>query len=135
MGNSAGASSTPGPSLSGYVPQEELAAHLASGDVHLASLDPAWDGMMVPSKLQGIFAAGRPVLFTGSRTCSIGQWILESGGGWVCAPGDVDGHLQAMREALDPVERARRGAAAQSFAAEWFDCGKNVRRILGEIGK
>lgn len=118
-------------SLHGYVPQEELAAHLASGDVHLASLDPAWDGMMVPSKLQGIFAAGRPVLFTGSRTCSIGRWILESGGGWVCAPGDVDAHLQAMREALDPAERQKRGAAAKVFAAQGFDRGTNVKRIGG----
>ena len=148
--NSAGASSTGGPelvpagprqrptancqrptaSLSGYVPQDELAVHLASGDVHLASLEPAWDGMMVPSKLQGIFAAGRPVLFTGSRSCSMGRWILESGGGWVVAPGDVAGHVQAMQEALDPAERAKRGAAAKAFAEQRFDRGKNVARIV-----
>jgi colanic acid biosynthesis glycosyl transferase WcaI len=120
-------------SLHGYVPQEQLAAHLASGDVHLASLDPAWDGMMVPSKLQGIFEAGRPVLFTGSRTCSIGRWILESGGGWVCAPDDVAAHVQAMREALDPLERKKRGAAARAFAAQGFDRVKNVKRIGGVL--
>ena len=149
-GNSAGGMSTGGPklisagprqrptahgplppaSLAGYVPQEELAVHLASGDVHLASLEPAWDGMMVPSKLQGIFAAGRPVLFTGSRTCSMGRWILESGGGWVVAPGDVAGHVQAMQEALDPAERAKRGAAAKAFAEQRFDREKNVARIV-----
>ena len=120
----------PPASLSGYVPQDELAVHLASGDVHLASLEPAWDGMMVPSKLQGIFAAGRPVLFTGSRTCSMGRWILESGGGWVVAPGDVAGHVQAMQEALDPAERAKRGAAAKAFAEQRFDREKNVARIV-----
>ena len=117
------------PELHDYVPHEQLAAHLASGDVHLASLAPAWDGTMVPSKLQGIFAAGRPVLFTGSRTSSIGRWILESGAGWVCAPGDVGAHLTAMREALDPHVRARMGAAARDFAATHFDRATNVRRI------
>ncbi|MES2467241.1 MAG: glycosyltransferase family 4 protein [Verrucomicrobiota bacterium] len=124
----------PPASLAGYVPQEALAVHLASGDVHLASLDPAWDGMMVPSKLQGIFAAGRPVLFTGSRTCSMGRWILESGGGWVVAPGDVAGHVQAMSEALDPVERANRGATARAFSDQWFDQKKNVARIVEGLG-
>ena len=119
--------------IHGYVASAQLAEHLASGDVHLASLEPAWDGMMVPSKLQGIFAAGRPVLFTGSRTCSIGQWILASGGGWVCAPGDVAAHVLAMQEALDPDERAKKGAAARRFAGEWFDRGKNVERIVDRL--
>jgi glycosyltransferase involved in cell wall biosynthesis len=110
-----------------------LSAHLASGDVHLASLEPAWDGMMVPSKLQGIFAAGRPVLFTGSRTCSIGRWILESGAGWVCEPSDVEAHLAAMTEALDPDQRTRRGQAAEAFAAEHFSQEKNVNRIVAML--
>jgi glycosyltransferase involved in cell wall biosynthesis len=101
--------------------------------VHLASLEPAWDGMMVPSKLQGIFAAGRPVLFTGSRTCSIGRWILESGAGWVCEPGDVEAHLAAMTEALDPDQRTRRGQAAKAFAAEHFSQEKNVNRIVAML--
>jgi glycosyltransferase involved in cell wall biosynthesis len=121
----------PPTSLHPYVPHGLLAAHLAAGDVHLASLEPAWDGMMVPSKLQGIFAAGRPVLFTGSRTCSIGRWILESGAGWVCAPGDIEGHVQVMQEALDPVERRRRGQAALVFAAAHFNQQDNVNQIMG----
>lgn len=116
--------------VQGYVPQEELAAHLESGDVHLASLDAAWDGMMVPSKLPGIFAAGRPVLFTGSRSCSIGRWIVESGAGWVVAPGDVAGHVEALRAALDPAERARRGAAGRAFGERWFDPERNVGRLV-----
>lgn len=113
-------------SVSGYVDSEDLAAHLAAGDVHLASLEPAWDGTMVPSKLQGIFAAGRPVLFTGSQTSSIGRWIIESGAGWVCPPGDVESHLAAMNEALDPETRARMGAAARGYASRHFDKETNA---------
>lgn len=116
-------------SVSDYVASELLAAHLAAGDVHIASLEPAWDGTMVPSKLQGIFAAGRPVLFTGSPTSSVGRWIIESGGGWVCPAGDVPSHLNALREALDPERRARKGAAARAYAARHFDKDKNVAAL------
>ena len=117
------------PVMGDYVSQEELPAHLASGDVHLASLDPRWDGTMVPSKLQGIFFSGRPVLFTGSATSSIGRWILESGAGWVCAPGDGEAHVAAMREARDLGVRTRMGAAARAYAERHFNRAINVPRV------
>src|SRR5690606_1426934 len=72
-----------------YADAAELANHLASADIHLVSLEPKWTGTMVRSKLQGIFAVGRPVIFVGDRESSIGQWITESGGGIVVPPGDI----------------------------------------------
>jgi len=114
--------------LEGYVPEEQLAGHLLSADVHLASLEPSWDGCMVPSKIQGIMASGRPVIFVGSATSSIGQWILESRSGWVVSPGDLDCLRLAFQEAQDEGERARRGAAALSFSEKMFLKQINVRR-------
>jgi colanic acid biosynthesis glycosyl transferase WcaI len=115
--------------LSGYVPHESLAAHLASADVHLASLDPAWAGTMVPSKLQGIFATGRPVLFIGPADCSMARWIAESGGGWVVAPGDRGALAAALDEACDRDLRLRKGEAAFAYAQRHFDRAANSRRI------
>jgi len=115
--------------LHDYAPADQLLAHLQSADVHLASLEPAWSGTMVPSKLQGIFAAARPVIFIGSAESSIGRWVLESGGGWVVAAGDIGGLLAALEQARDPVERANRGRAAMDFAEEHFDQRRNVARV------
>ena len=122
-------------SIDGYVDAACLAAHLQTADVHLASLEPAWDGTMLPSKLQGIFAAGRPVIFTGSKTGSMGQWILESGAGWVCEPGDIEAHRQAILEAMDPEVRRRRGAAALEYSNQHFNRDKNVQRIAALLEK
>jgi glycosyltransferase involved in cell wall biosynthesis len=113
-----------------YAPADRLTAHLQSADVHLASLDAAWTGTMVTSKLQGIFQAGRPVVFIGSAASSIGRWVLESGGGWVLPPGDVVGLLAALDEARDPEARASRGRAARAFAVRNFDKATNVARII-----
>ncbi len=112
-----------------YAPADELAAHLQSADVHLASLDTAWTGTMVPSKLQGIFAAGRPVIFIGSAESSIGRWVAESGGGWVVHEGDVDGLLAALDEARNPGSRLTRGRAAGVYAREHFDKWTNAMRV------
>lgn len=115
--------------LGDYVPREDLAAHLAAADVHLASLDPVWDGTMVPSKLQGIFSIGRPVIFVGSETCAMGAWILESGGGWLVSPADDDGMRRTLAEASDFVVRDQKGRSARNFAEEHFDPSVNVARI------
>ena len=121
--------------LGGYVPRAELADHLASADVHLASLDPAWDGTMVPSKLQGIFSMGKPVLFVGSETSSIGRWILTSGGGWVIAPGDTTAMSVALDEALVPAIRQEKGERALAYAQEHFDRERNAALIAQSFTK
>ncbi len=115
--------------LHDYAPMENLSAHLQSADVHLASLDTAWSGTMVPSKLQGIFAVGRPVIFVGSSQSSIGRWVIESGGGWVVEPGDVSGLLEALNEVRDRAVRTARGNAAAEFAKIHFDKNTNTRRV------
>ena len=113
----------------------KLAAHLASADVHLASMDAKWDGTMVPSKLQGSFAAGRPVLFIGSEKSSIGRWIQSSGGGWVVPAGDAVAMDEALHSACNAREREQRGNAALDFARKNFDPGINARQVAGIFSK
>ena len=43
-----------------YQPKENLSETLGVGDVHLVSLVPKLEGLIVPSKFYGIAAAGRP---------------------------------------------------------------------------
>jgi glycosyltransferase involved in cell wall biosynthesis len=113
-----------------YVAPEKLRASLASADVHLVSLSPRWQGLIVPSKLQAAFSVGRPVIFVGCPESEVGQWIAASGGGWVIGEGDVEGLLAVVQEARDPDERLRRGAAGMDFARAHFDRKTNCQRIV-----
>lgn len=118
-----------------HVPSERLALHLATANVHLASLDSNWAGLMVPSKLQAAFGAGRPVLGVLPRDSSVGQWIGESGGGWVVEPGDSGGLTRAVEAALDPVERRRRGRRAREYGKQHFERQGNVVLIENGLRK
>jgi colanic acid biosynthesis glycosyl transferase WcaI len=116
-------------SLHPYVGGEDLRESLSSADVHLASLSSAWQGLIVPSKIQAIFAVERPVIFVGPRANEVAAWIEESGGGWRVDENDVDGLLAAIEQSRDPGERRRRGTAALTFARERFDRDTNCRRL------
>jgi colanic acid biosynthesis glycosyl transferase WcaI len=112
-----------------YAPDDQLAQHLCSADVHLVSLDDAWEGTLLPSKLQASFALGKPVIFVGAPTQDMARWIVDSGGGWLVRENDVDGLLDAIAEAQDPRERARRGQAALAFSRATFDQADNIARL------
>lgn len=109
-----------------YCPSAQLAAHLASADIHLASLDSRWQGGIVPSKLQNSFAVGRPVLFVGAGNSSMARWIRESQGGWVVPEDNVTALRDAIQQAMQPDDRARRGEAARQFARTRFDRATNI---------
>jgi colanic acid biosynthesis glycosyl transferase WcaI len=70
-------------SFAGFAPETALEKRLGAADIHLVSLRPEWTGSVVPSKFFGSLAAGRPVLFAGSREAAIARWIEEYRVGWV----------------------------------------------------
>ncbi|MCX6954317.1 MAG: glycosyltransferase family 4 protein, partial [Verrucomicrobia bacterium] len=56
-------------------PRAQLASALALGDVHLVTLLPGRERYVFPSKLYGIAAVGRPVVFIGPRGCELGRLV------------------------------------------------------------
>ena len=121
--------------LQRYAPAEELASHLQRADVHLVSLAASWQGCMVPSKIQNIFASGRPAVFVGGVDNELARWIKEADAGWVVAEGNVDGLLQAIEAACEPAVRRSKGLAARRFAAAHFDPVENIARVCALIEK
>ncbi len=76
--------------ISGFAPPDRLAARLCAPDIHIVSLRPEWEGIVVPSKFFGALAVGRPVLFEGPEKSAIAQWIKEHQVGWVLRPGNLE---------------------------------------------
>jgi len=108
-----------------YVSWDDLCGHLNAADVHLVSLEPSWAGCMIPSKIQSSFAVGKPVIYVGRPTGTAAEWVLDSGGGWVVIPGNIDALSAAVRDACDPVERTRRGTDALAYARTHFRSDDN----------
>jgi len=59
-----------------YQPMALLAQSLSAPDVHLVTLRAGMEGLVLPSKVYGIAASGRPVLFIGDAGGEI-AWVIE----------------------------------------------------------
>lgn len=81
-----------------YQPRERLNELIALGDVHLVLMVPAFEGVILPSKLFGILAAGRPVIFVGPQESEISHVIQESSCGFVVPNGNSTALLCGIRE-------------------------------------
>ena len=119
------------------VPDAGLADMLRAGDLHLVTMNPRAEGMLVPSKTYGALAVGRPVVFVGPEGSEAAVLIQEHDLGTVVRPGDGATLAQAVRDwRSDPAGRkaageraARAVAGGAERAAESFDA--LLRRVAG----
>ncbi len=61
-----------------YQPREQLSESLSAADVHLVSLNPKLEGLIVPSKFYGIAAVGRSSIFIGASDGEIATTVLTN---------------------------------------------------------
>jgi glycosyltransferase involved in cell wall biosynthesis len=98
-----------------YVPRTQLHMSLSAADVHLISMRPEMTGIVVPGKLYGIMAAGRPAVFVGPEHCETSDTIRHAGCGLTIAPGDSGGLTAALVHlASDPSLVRRMGERGRS---------------------
>ena len=106
-------------------------------DVHLVTLRPELEGLVVPSKFYGIAAAGRPTLFIGDPEGEIGTVIRESGCGMAVRQGDVAGLAEAILTLRDnAAPREQMGRNARDVFEAKFDMPIAVerwRRLLDDV--
>jgi glycosyltransferase involved in cell wall biosynthesis len=102
--------------------------------LHLVSLLPTLEGLIVPSKLYGILAAGRPLIFIGDVDGDIGRVIRRAQCGRSVTVGDSKGLADSLRNlAADPDVRALMGARARTLLCQEFGLQQAIDRWIALI--
>jgi glycosyltransferase involved in cell wall biosynthesis len=102
-------------------PRASLSDTLAAADVHWLSLLPVLEGLIVPSKLYGILASGRPMLFIGDPDGEVARVIEAAGAGVGVAIGqaaELARHIADLK--CDPRRRATLGENAVRLYQERY---------------
>jgi len=99
-----------------YLERAALKYSLSAPDVHWVALRPEFEGLVVPSKVYGVAAAGRPIIAIGAKDGEIARMVQTHRCGVVVAPGDAPG-LTATLKALmdDPSQCAEMGRRARKM--------------------
>lgn len=105
-----------------YQPRERLSESLSVADVHLVSLLPELEGLIVPSKIYGIAAAGRPAINIGDKDGEVARLLRTYDFGVTVAPGDGRGLAEIISQlAADHDVCQRFGANARAAFDTAFD--------------
>lgn len=72
-----------------FAPKAALGESFAAADVFIVSLQTGLAGYIVPSKLYGILAAGRPYVAAVEATCEVASLATTHGCGLVAEPGNA----------------------------------------------
>lgn len=103
-----------------YQPRSQLSQSLSAADVHIVTLKPELEGLIVPSKFYGIAAAGRPVLFIGDLGGEIDRLTKHHTCGLSVANGDGSALAEAVQAMARDRQRISQMAKCAREACEKF---------------
>jgi colanic acid biosynthesis glycosyl transferase WcaI len=112
-----------------YQPREMLSLSLSAADLHVVGLARGLAGYVVPSRLYGILAVGRPVLVAAEEESETAQLVRRVGCGTVVPPSRPDLLAEVIRRAHDGgYDLAEMGRRGRAYVVAEADRGVAVRR-------
>lgn len=99
------------------VPREQLTESLSAADAHVVTMRAGLCGLVVPSKIYGVMAAGRPLIFLGPSDSEAALTVKREQCGATFAPDDAAGLARTIAEwAKSPQPVATMGVNARRAA-------------------
>ena len=118
--------------------RDKLAESLGAADVHACVLAPRFEALVLPSKLYGIMAAARPIVFIGDPAGESAGLVARAGCGVSVKSGD-DAALASTLEKLaaDRPGREAMGRAGRKAFEDQFTLAMALRQwseVLSKLG-
>lgn len=113
-----------------YVVRDRLSEGLAACDIGLVTQRDACCGSIVPSKIYGVMAAERPVLFIGPRNATPARVIARHQCGWQIDCGDVAGLTHLLRHLIKHPRLIREaGLRARQALLMHYDLPQSIEHM------
>lgn len=116
-----------------FRPVAEIPFVLAAGDIHIVTIKRGLEGVIVPSKLYPILAAGKPVLVVSTPGTDAARIITQAGCGVVVDPDNPEGVAAAIRELAAQSEKITEMGCRARAIAHNYDKLAELNKFLTAI--
>jgi colanic acid biosynthesis glycosyl transferase WcaI len=111
-----------------FFPGSKIPSVLAAADAHVITIKRGLEGVVVPSKLYGILAAGKPIVAVAPAETDVATLGARQGFAVCCDPDAPEQMVMAVRSLLqDESRRQRMGSAALAAAPGYERAGEATR--------
>ena len=113
-----------------FFPGSKISSVLAAADAHLITVKRGLEGVVVPSKMYGILAAGKPIVAVAPRECDV-VYLGEAEGFSISAdPDDPDGFAQLAWQLAQNPGRLSEMARSALAAAPKYERSSELHKLV-----
>ena len=113
-----------------FFPTSKIPSVLAAADAHIITVKRGLEGVVVPSKMYSILAAGKPVVAVAPDECDVVSIGTRKGFAITADPDDPTQLVQAMRRISRNPELLRSMGAAAAAAAPEYERNKELDKLV-----
>jgi hypothetical protein len=118
-----------------FFPGCKIPSVLAAADAHLITVKRGLEGVVVPSKMYGILAAGRPIVAVAPMETDVASFSVKQGFGVAVNPDRPAELVAAIRALVADSDRVKQMGAAAKEAARGYDRAFELQKFVGIVGK
>jgi colanic acid biosynthesis glycosyl transferase WcaI len=113
-----------------FFPSGKIPSVIAAADAHIITVKRGLEGVVVPSKLYGILAAGKPVVALATAECDVVSIGTRRGFAITADPDDPAQLVQAVRGLVRDTNLLRSMGAAAAAAAPEYERSKELAKFV-----
>ena len=118
-----------------FFPGGKIPSVLAAADAHVITVKRGLEGVVVPSKMYGILAAGKPIVAVAPRETDAVTLGEKMGFGVGADPDRPDELARVIRELVNDPERIARMGEAALAAAPGYDRVKELEKFVKIVSR
>jgi len=118
-----------------FFPGSKIPSVLAAADAHLITVKRGLEGVVVPSKMYGILAAGKPIVAVAPQETDVASLGAKQGFGIATDPDNPQELVEQVRALAKDSARLKRMGEAALAAAGGYDRVKELQKFVEITGR